>query len=387
MSLHKRNKCKFVKIHIYILTFIILSFIVTSTEKSFKYLPLHTHASAATSIKAPAPNLKQGEYLGTQTLKLTNKTQGANIYYTTNGTTPTTKSKLYTTSFKISKSCVIRAITIKDNIKSNEYVGYYYIYDYKDIYSDVERFQLAIEDNKVSKLSNVDQKICKKIQTIIKDSITDKMSDYDKVKVIHDYIVNNTSYDYDNYYADTIPDESYSIEGVILNGTAVCQGYAETFQLFMNLLGIKNKFITGYANGGGHAWNLVKLNNKWYHVDTTWDDPVSAEGKPMLRYNYFLINDEQMSSDHTWLRKLYPECKDKDMMYRLYEGHIIENLKDYASKFIELYDRGLNTITILIPENTIPDMNFYYSYTGMYSYQYFYPEKFGDYYIFTVVID
>ena len=59
-------------------------------------------------------------------------------------------------------------------------------------------------------------------------------------KVVHDWLVKNTAYDYDNYVLRTIPQRSYGMEGVMLYGKAVCQGYAEAFSYFMDTLGIEN---------------------------------------------------------------------------------------------------------------------------------------------------
>ncbi|MCR5716241.1 MAG: hypothetical protein K6G23_05300 [Lachnospiraceae bacterium] len=134
-------------------------------------------------------------------------------------------------------------------------------------------------------------------------SITNEaMTDVEKLQTVHDWIINNTSYDYDNYLAGSIPWASYGVEGVMLNHTAVCQGYAETFELFCDVLGIECEMVTGRANGGGHAWNRVNLDGTWYEVDVTWDDPIywyNGVRQEVLRYTYFLISKEQMAQDHT----------------------------------------------------------------------------------------
>lgn len=136
-------------------------------------------------------------------------------------------------------------------------------------------------------------------------------SEYDRIKLAHDYIVNNTVYDIDAYNADNIPDEDYSPYGIIVNKKGVCQGYAETFKLFMDELGIECLIISGDANGlsgwGGHAWNIVKIKDKYYHIDVTFDDPVTY-GEDILRYDFFLLSDSKMAENHKWERKDYPEC-------------------------------------------------------------------------------
>lgn len=115
-------------------------------------------------------------------------------------------------------------------------------------------------------------------------------SGYDKLKVIHDWIVNNTTY---NAYGPAYKSEA---DGPIVYGTALCEGYSKAFMYLAQAAGIPTICVSGSANGGGHMWNMVKLDGQWYHVDVTWDDPVSSV--PVLRYDYFLISDSTIREDH-----------------------------------------------------------------------------------------
>ena len=73
------------------------------------------------------------------------------------------------------------------------------------------------------------------------------------------------------------------------------------------MAGVENKIVFGYANGIPHTWNLVKLDGQWYHVDTTFDDPVVNEGTiDVLSYRYFNITDNQILLDHSFDRSKYP---------------------------------------------------------------------------------
>lgn len=139
-------------------------------------------------------------------------------------------------------------------------------------------------------------------QAVVDKIITKNMSDFEKAKAIHDYMVVNIDYDYDNYLANTIPNASYNVIGALKNKYAVCAGYAKTFDLLCELAGLECTYVTGTA-GGPHAWNQVKIDGKWYNVDVTWDDPVSTDkafdDHKYNRYSYFLISDELMYKDHT----------------------------------------------------------------------------------------
>lgn len=88
-------------------------------------------------------------------------------------------------------------------------------------------------------------------------------SDYKKVKLIHDYIVNNTEYQFTS--------NCYTAYGALLEGRAVCQGYAQLAYKMLTEAGVKCYIITGKANNGketqSHAWNMVKIGKKWYYID------------------------------------------------------------------------------------------------------------------------
>ncbi len=112
-----------------------------------------------------------------------------------------------------------------------------------------------------------------------------------KIKAVHDWMVNYANYD------ETYADVSQTIEGFMFNRTAVCAGYAKTFEYFMYVLGIPCETITG----GDHAWNRVAVNGQWLYIDVTWDDPIytyNGVRRDKLSYEYYLITEAQMSRDH-----------------------------------------------------------------------------------------
>ncbi len=127
-------------------------------------------------------------------------------------------------------------------------------------------------------------------------SITNaSMNEYQKVRAIHDYLVNHVTYS--NDFDD---DSVYTAQGAF-NGSAVCQGYTDAFSLLCCYAGIQAEIVSGTAdNGSGtgpqaHAWNLVRIDGVWYQVDTTWDDPVGAV---VTNYDYFLTTDARMGRNH-----------------------------------------------------------------------------------------
>ncbi|GGN90130.1 transglutaminase domain-containing protein [Saccharibacillus kuerlensis] len=131
----------------------------------------------------------------------------------------------------------------------------------------------------------------------LKKIIKPGMSQEEKVKVIHDYIVKRFAYD-----------ESmtrYSAYQGLTKGTTVCQGYTLLGYRMLTLAGIDTRIVEGRAGGQSHAWNKVKVDGRWYNLDLTWDDP-TPDRKNEVSYAYYLVNDELLSRDHTWTKKTVP---------------------------------------------------------------------------------
>lgn len=144
-----------------------------------------------------------------------------------------------------------------------------------------------------------------KIDEIIKNNIKDEMDLREKIKVIHDYIINNTKYDTQRSDSNIINYKSDTAYGSLIEGYALCGGYTDSMMLFLERFGVKNFRISSE----NHVWNYVYLDNSWYNLDLTWDDPVSKSGKDLLNYDFFLITDEEMfdldTTEHTYDKNVY----------------------------------------------------------------------------------
>ena len=157
-------------------------------------------------------------------------------------------------------------------------------------------------ESSVSSLWGLSQEVQAAAERVVDQVITDGMSDYDIAKALHDYLVLNCKYDM-RLYSGGMPSTAYTPYGALIDGTAVCQGYAEAYQVLLELCNIPCEYVSGYGNGGRHGWNLVQIDGEWYHVDTTWDDP-TPDREGYVRYDYFLKSDAYMSRDHSnWTQK------------------------------------------------------------------------------------
>ena len=132
-----------------------------------------------------------------------------------------------------------------------------------------------------------------KVDGIVKKNTTDSMSQKEKVKALHDYLVLHTVYD--KQYEENENIMSHFAQQVIFNGYGVCDGYSEAFKILMNAAGIECKVIYGNSPDGLHAWNQVKIDDVWYNIDVTWDDPDSGN---RIMYNYFCKSDSVFKNDH-----------------------------------------------------------------------------------------
>ena len=145
------------------------------------------------------------------------------------------------------------------------------------------------------------------VENKIKDLIKDNMTTIEKIKIIHDYIIDNTRYD--TLKTNNINDSTYKSNtayGVLMQGFGICSGYSDTMAIFLNALNIENYKISNDS----HIWNLVYINGKWVHLDTTWDDPISEFNEN--RDTYFLITyDELLKLDddtHSFDKSIYKEA-------------------------------------------------------------------------------
>lgn len=138
------------------------------------------------------------------------------------------------------------------------------------------------------------------IQTVIFPKILKSgMSDLDKEKAIHDYIISTVAYD------ESLTD--HSDYGAIVNKSTVCQGYALLCYKMLTDAGIDSKIVVGKSDDVSHAWNMAKIAGVWYYLDCTFDDPVpDIPGR--LEYNYFNKTTAEMEKDHDWNESNYPEA-------------------------------------------------------------------------------
>ena len=134
-----------------------------------------------------------------------------------------------------------------------------------------------------------------KLDQLVDQANTLCQTDLEKVFYVHEWLVQNIAYDRE-HLSDDVQDD-HNLRGALLDGTAVCDGYAKTYALTLRKLGITGVLVT--SKDIGHAWNMVELDGNWYQVDCTWDDPV--DGSDQLGYcmhKHLLCTTEEMNTNH-----------------------------------------------------------------------------------------
>lgn len=188
----------------------------------------------------------------------------------------------------------------------------------------------------------------KQVNTIVNNFVnsidTNKLSDYEIMKKIHDFICNRTTYDYDAIESPYNCTYAFTAYGALVKGRSVCQGYAVAFYRICKELGYKVRFVSSDPNEGCHAWNIVQIDNKYYFVDCTWDDQIRDEYNDIdvqevfnhNSYYYFLVNyDTLRSQDRTsYAHTLYEDLYENKYFHINYGNYLSETDYDPANENI-----------------------------------------------------
>lgn len=163
----------------------------------------------------------------------------------------------------------------------------------------------------------------KKISSII-DSTAMAEDTYEKILMIHDYIVDHSEYDVkakEKYSSNPMASTAY---GCIVQNLAICSGYSKGFQLLLNRLGVSCGYVSGICNDGErHAWNYVRFGKDFYYVDVTFDDPLQKKSQyDNKSHRYFFVTTEDILKSREIVKEngFVPLCKSMKYNYFMYMG-------------------------------------------------------------------
>lgn len=230
----------------------------------------------------------------TDNFKITEKKELINVYYTI------INSGIDSFTFYCSntyKSCIDDVVETANNQTTlsniNSYVHPFNSFSsIKTEYDSLGKVTLKVEKSYTKEQIN---EINNKVNQIITEQVKNEKDKKEVIKIIHDYIINNSKYDVDKSDKNIDKYKSNIAYGPLIEGFGLCGGYTDAMAIFLNYYDIPNFKVVSE----NHIWNAVFLDNKWYHLDLTWDDPVVSTGENILEYNFFLISDKELEELNT----------------------------------------------------------------------------------------
>ncbi len=202
----------------------------------------------------------------------------------------------------------------------------------------------------------------------IKDKIPHNATQYEAELFVHDFVCKNVEYDNARTSKNNL-----TAYGALIDGVAVCEGYARAVQLLLNQIGIPCRLVCGEA-GEAHMWNLVKIDGKWHHLDATWDDMGKTDGLDVVLHGYFNVSDQHIAKTHKidgdWksatddilksgaFNMSLPSCTSMDYFYANIENCILrdndeQNIETLKSHFINAKQQKNKSCEFYIDSNEI----------------------------------
>ena len=168
---------------------------------------------------------------------------------------------------------------------------------------------------------------------IVKKTLPDG-DDFSKALLLHDLIASNSS-----YVSIEKNDINYGAYEILVKGTGNCYCYSRAYAYLLAQLGIPSEIV--YSDSMNHEWVKVRLGDKYYHVDLTWDDSNAVDE---LGYTFFLLSDDRIKltfpagahtdfetvtpSDDKYDMKLFhsfttPVCFANNKIYTVYDSALV----------------------------------------------------------------
>ena len=202
-----------------------------------------------------------------------------------------------------------------------------------------------------------------KIITFVKEKSTDE---YSLLINLYNALQKNIRYNTEEIQANakgtSISPASHNAYGAIINKKAVCDGFSSAFALLAKKLGFDCMLVVGnsaYSSTSftNHAWNIIKIQEKFYHIDVTWDARKFNDFK-QFSYSYFALKDEEIANDHKWDKNTTPACSYNDFSFYFKNGLYADNetqlndiIKTYCDNQLKIFRFKLSR-NISLPNNT-----------------------------------
>lgn len=178
---------------------------------------------------------------------------------------------------------------------------------------------------------------------------------YEMLRGIHNFIVSQVTYSEDN------SEWAYNALGPLIKRKAVCEGIAKAFKLMCDVNEIPCIVVSGSSTnndrqdtGDNHAWNMVKIDGKWYHVDATFDTTINVTNPcRSLVYDYFCRSDAVIQRNHRFNQAEYPESKQDLSIYKKH-GYYAANVTEFEKLVVRQLQRGKDEFSIEYSISNVP---------------------------------
>ncbi|MDD4507814.1 MAG: hypothetical protein PHN26_02585 [Eubacteriaceae bacterium] len=214
-----------------------------------------------------------------------------------------------------------------------------YSYEYDPGSNIINSMDLSYTCDKATrdqKQSEIDKKVA-----AIEAQIPEDADEYTVVKTVHDLIISETKYGYASA-------DNQNIASVFIDGESVCAGYSKAMEYILKDMGLFCTVVDGQAKDrGAHEWNLVKMNDQYYYVDVTWDDPGFADAddhENCIEYTFFGITTDELLINHTIDDPLggIAQCTATENNYFVHEGKLFgaDGMRDFITGLKQSIARG-----------------------------------------------
>lgn len=239
-------------------------------------------------------------------------------------------------------------------ICQGKFVGGTAFLTYSFDYNSNAKILAAYENSNLKELlSEEELAALNEAYNVVERLVTPQMTDYEKELALHDYLVAECTYDEEAAKSSATMDDArkktaHSIQGLLLNKKGVCEAYANTFLLLCKIAGLECHLANGDSldqleDNTKHQWNIVKLDDEYYNVDLTFDDPIpSVEGRVL--YNYFNLSDSELSKTHVIDEKNI-KCFGEKYNYFNYNNLNVSNKDQLLALVKDKLDKGIRKIT------------------------------------------
>ena len=207
----------------------------------------------------------------------------------------------------------------------------YSTYTLSGFNGDIGYIKLNYTESTLEDVNSKIEIIKQKIQEYITG--TENLSDYEKELYIHDKLAQSVTYS----DLEDLPRAYHTAEGPFLENIGVCDGFTKTLQILYDQLGIDSIIVLGVLDDNPHAWNLVNIEDNWYHVDLTSSRSIIEE-TGIITHAYFNLSDERMQKIATFDNpELLPKADSLDCNYYIYNDYVVYSTDDMSGKLNEIY--------------------------------------------------